>query len=248
MKTPFFLHFLVVTFILGGCGGPKTHTHRIKKVKTAPYIIQGVTYKPQKYYEYVGHGLSSHYGEGDVFHGRLTATGEVYDKEGMTAAHRTLPIPCLVKVTNLDNGHVVRLKVNDRGPFIDTNKRIIDVSARAARLLGFFNKGLGRVKVEVLVPESMALAQRGGWVNKAVMPSRMLPERKHGAATLFTIPVHAKQPPQPQKNPVTVRHMAFQPPQPRKSPFLEKKYGANTQKMPVEQSTPKPSKLPWFRQ
>ncbi len=92
-------------------------------------------------------GVASWYGE--PYHGRRTANGEVYDMNQMTAAHRTLPLPTYVRVTNLENARSVILRVNDRGPFIDG--RIIDVSYGAAQLLGFVRQGLVRVQVDEVV-------------------------------------------------------------------------------------------------
>lgn len=91
-------------------------------------------------------GIASWYG--GKFHGRTTANGETYDKHGMTAAHRTLPFDTIVKVTNLANGKSVRLRINDRGPFV--KGRIIDVSRRAAEELDFRIKGITRVRLEVV--------------------------------------------------------------------------------------------------
>lgn len=126
-----------------------------KKATSKPYQINGVWYYPQPHYEYAEEGIASYYGGGDVFHGRPTATGERYDMNGITAAHKTVPLPCIAKVTNLENGRELIVKVNDRGPFI--SGRIIDVSRRSAQLLGFEGKGLAKVRVVTLVPESLAL-------------------------------------------------------------------------------------------
>ena len=126
-----------------------------KKATSRPYQINGVWYYPQPHYEYMEEGIASLYGGGDVFHGRPTATGERYDMNGITAAHKTVPLPCIAKVTNLENGRELIVKVNDRGPFI--TGRIIDVSRRSAQLLGFERQGLAKVRVETLVPESLAL-------------------------------------------------------------------------------------------
>lgn len=95
---------------------------------------------------YLEIGVASWYGK--KFHGRLTANGEVYDMYGMTAAHKSLPLPTVVKVTNLDNARSVIVRVNDRGPFHDD--RLIDLSYAAARALGFENKGTAPVVVEAL--------------------------------------------------------------------------------------------------
>jgi len=91
-------------------------------------------------------GVSSWYGKD--FHGNPTASGEIYDMYGLSAAHRTLPLGTVVEVTNLDNGRSAVLKINDRGPFI--KGRILDCSYGAARELDFANAGLARVRVEVL--------------------------------------------------------------------------------------------------
>jgi rare lipoprotein A (peptidoglycan hydrolase) len=111
-----------------------------------PYAIDGVTYCPAEYDNYEEVGLASWYG--NSFGGKTTANGEVYDVDEYTAAHPTLPLPSMVKVTNLDNNKYVVVRINDRGPF--SNKRIIDVSEKAADKLGFKSKGVANVKVEYL--------------------------------------------------------------------------------------------------
>ena len=94
----------------------------------------------------VEHGMASWYGPG--FHGRLTASGEIFDRENMTAAHRDLPLPSFVRVTNLNNGRSVILRVNDRGPV--SRDLVIDVSEEAAERLGFIDAGIVPVRVDVL--------------------------------------------------------------------------------------------------
>ena len=94
-------------------------------------------------------GLSSWYGPG--FHGNQTANGEIFDQTKLTAAHRTLPLPSIVRVTNLDTDRSLILRVNDRGPYI--KGRIIDVSKEAAKILGFEEEGLAEVMIEVLGAE-----------------------------------------------------------------------------------------------
>ena len=111
-----------------------------------PYEVQGVAYFPQNYEDYSETGVASWYG--DDFHGKPTANGEVYNMASMTAAHRTLPLPSMVRVTNLNNGKNVIVRVNDRGPF--AKNRVIDVSERAAVMLDFKDKGTTNVKVELL--------------------------------------------------------------------------------------------------
>jgi rare lipoprotein A len=118
-----------------------------------PYLIDGVPYYPHEDYEYSEIGTASWYG--DSFHGQRTANGEVFDKEKLTAAHRTLPMPALVRVTNMDTGVSINVKVNDRGPF--ARDRIIDLSSAAADALDMKATGTARVKVEILADESRAL-------------------------------------------------------------------------------------------
>jgi rare lipoprotein A len=116
-----------------------------------PYVIAGRTYVPQEDVRYVRSGLASWYG--DDFHGRLTANGEVYDMESISAAHPTLPMPSYVRVTNLANRRSLIVRVNDRGPY--HADREIDLSVRAARLLGFHGHGLTRVQVEYVGPAGL---------------------------------------------------------------------------------------------
>jgi rare lipoprotein A len=133
------------------------HQQGIYKVGD-PYQIDGVWYYPREDYTYDETGIASYYGgetHGVNFHGRLTANGETYDMNSLTAAHRTLPMPSLVRVTNLENGRALVLRVNDRGPY--ARGRIIDVSRRAAQLLGFYGKGTARVRVQILAQESQEL-------------------------------------------------------------------------------------------
>ena len=112
----------------------------------SPYQINHVWYYPSYDPNYDRTGVASWYGP--AFHGRPTANGERFDMNGVTAAHPTLPLPSRVRVTNLENGRQLELRVNDRGPFVDD--RIIDLSRRAAQLLGFKRKGLAKVRVEYL--------------------------------------------------------------------------------------------------
>lgn len=111
-----------------------------------PYKIKGVTYYPAKQDNYDKTGMASWYGT--MFHGKKTANGDIYDMNAMTAAHKTLPLPSLVQVTNLENGKKVIVLVNDRGPF--AAGRIIDMSRKASEELGFRQKGLARVRVQYL--------------------------------------------------------------------------------------------------
>ncbi len=108
-----------------------------------PYQINGTWYYPREQPDYDETGIASWYGS--PFYGQRTANGELYDATALTAAHRTLPMPVNVRVTNLENGRSLVVRVNDRGPF--ARGRIIDVSARAAQLLGFYATGTAKVRV-----------------------------------------------------------------------------------------------------
>ena len=124
-----------------------------------PYKINGKWYYPAVDYDYEEIGIASWYGPG--FHGRKTANGEIYNQNKISAAHRTLPMPSIVKVTNLENGRVLEnVRINDRGPF--AGNRIIDLSKKAAEELGFVNKGITRVKVQILEDESRSHALGSG--------------------------------------------------------------------------------------
>jgi rare lipoprotein A len=109
-----------------------------------PYTIAGRTYTPEENPNYRAEGVASWYGED--FHGRQTANGEVFDMHSMSGAHPTLPLPSYARVTNLSNNKSVIVRVNDRGPY--SGNRLIDVSERAANLLGFHGSGLAPVRVE----------------------------------------------------------------------------------------------------
>jgi rare lipoprotein A len=120
-----------------------------------PYNVAGQTYYPKESYDHVETGIASWYGPG--FQGKRTASGERFDTAELTAAHRTLQMPSLVRVTNLENGRSVVVRVNDRGPF--ARGRVIDVSQRAAELLGFRGRGTAKVRLEVLPEESLRVAE-----------------------------------------------------------------------------------------
>ncbi len=109
-----------------------------------PYMVAGREYVPQEDINYSAVGLASWYG--DDFHGRYTANGEIFDMNSLSAAHPTLPLPSYVRVTNLNNHKSLVVRVNDRGPYV--GNRLIDVSVRTAKLLGFYGNGLTKVKVE----------------------------------------------------------------------------------------------------
>jgi rare lipoprotein A len=120
-----------------------------------PYQVEGVWYAPREDLAYDESGIASWYGPG--FHAKYTANGEVYDQNDVTAAHKTLPMPSLVRVTNLDNGRSLVVRVNDRGPFV--SGRIIDLSHRSAQLLGVDRVGTAKVRVSILSKESVAIKE-----------------------------------------------------------------------------------------
>src|SRR3954466_4105063 len=112
----------------------------------APYTIDGITYVPMEEFQHVETGTASWYGPG--FHGRYTANGEVYDQHDHTAAHRTLQMPAVLRVTNLDNGQSTVVRVNDRGPY--ARSRVLDLSRAAAEELAMTQSGTARVRIEQL--------------------------------------------------------------------------------------------------
>jgi rare lipoprotein A len=150
---------------LAGCGSSSephvSSGHRTRfqigrpNYRVEPYQVNGVWYYPKVNYSYDETGTASWYGPG--FDGKPTADGEIYDMNQMTAAHKTLPLPSVVEVSNLQNGRAVRLRVNDRGPFV--GDRLIDLSRRAAQLLGFAGAGVAPVRVRVMKEESIQVAQ-----------------------------------------------------------------------------------------
>ncbi len=137
----------------------------------SPYRVDGVTYRVRKGVKgYREKGHASWYGT--KFHGRRTANGEVYNMYAMSAAHKTLPLPSYAKVTNLENGRSVIVRVNDRGPFVPG--RIIDLSYTAAQKLGYINKGVARVEVVALDPDTLPSANETLAVEKDVAAREVL--------------------------------------------------------------------------
>ncbi|MDD4615506.1 MAG: septal ring lytic transglycosylase RlpA family protein [Alphaproteobacteria bacterium] len=148
---------LTLCIALAACGTSRTPTggggggyYKVGQ----PYQINNRWYYPKEDYNYDESGIASWYGAD--FHEQMTANGEIYNKDELTAAHKTLPLPSLARVTNLENGKSIVVRINDRGPF--SGARIIDVSQRAANLLGFENAGTAKVRVQVLADESKAIA------------------------------------------------------------------------------------------
>lgn len=160
--------------LLSGCAEVELASHVAKQMPIpsdskskgvfkvgTPYKVAGQWYKPRETYSFEQTGVASWYGP--QFHGKKTANGETFDMYELTAAHKTLQMPSLIRVTNLENGRSIIARVNDRGPF--SKGRILDVSKRGAELLGFKNQGTARVKIQVLSEESRhaaAIAKQGG--------------------------------------------------------------------------------------
>ena len=141
--------FAILAFmLLAACGSTPRHTATPSphyKIGN-PYQVKGRWYYPKEDPNYQAVGVASWYGR--EFHGRPTANGEIFDMNMMSAAHKTLPLPSIVEVKNLENGRKINVRVNDRGPF--AHGRVIDMSRAAARRLGFEKNGLARVRVRYL--------------------------------------------------------------------------------------------------
>ena len=171
-----FLPLLLLAPIVASCAGSKNmhfskdESYGVYKVGK-PYAISGVTYRPEKKPDYQETGVASWYGP--KFHGKQTANGDIFDKHAITGAHRTLPMPSLVRVKNLNNGKDLVVLINDRGPF--AKKRIIDLSEKAATLLGFKQAGTANVKVTYLKgqTEEMLARMGGGKAPREYAPLRL---------------------------------------------------------------------------
>ena len=147
----------------------------------APYQVKGVWYHPRVDYDYDETGVASWYGE--AFQGKPTANGEVFELNQVSAAHKTLQLPSIVEVTNLQNGRALRMRVNDRGPFADD--RIIDVSRRGAQMLGFERAGTAPVRVRIIKDESIKVAEaamRGNIGQSLVAQSKPVTQTRLAAA------------------------------------------------------------------
>ncbi|MDO4975251.1 MAG: septal ring lytic transglycosylase RlpA family protein [Alphaproteobacteria bacterium] len=145
---------ILSTLFLIGCSvrTPVGPTH----VSSKAYFCRGAWHFPQDYYEYDEIGIASWYG--DDFHGKKKASGEHFNKMALTAAHKTLPIPSVVKVTSLKTGKSVIVVVDDRGPFVYKG-RIIDLSYGAAKALGIHKYKPSPVRVQTLVSDSLSLSK-----------------------------------------------------------------------------------------
>jgi len=163
-RPPLFLAVMISFLMLTGCTNLQLASHLYKESAPEskgtfkvgqPYHIGTQTYYPKEEYEFSETGIASWYGTG--FQGKRTANGEVFNMNELTAAHRTLQMPSLVRVTNLENGRSIVVRVNDRGPF--KKSRVMDVSSKAADLLGFKGAGTAKVRLDVLKNESIRVAE-----------------------------------------------------------------------------------------
>ena len=137
---------LLMSLPLTGCMGP-----HVKGYKTKPYSVRGGRYYPISPRQAVGYsetGVASHYDESWFIFPGKTSTGENLWPWTHAAAHKTLPLPCKIRVTNMSNGRSTVVRCNDRGPFI--RGRMLDVTEPVAKQLGFYNQGLANVKIKVL--------------------------------------------------------------------------------------------------
>ena len=208
-----------IAVILAGCAGSEPHVaggghyrpgHPSYKVG-APYQINGVWYYPKVDYNYDETGVASWYGE--AFDQQVTANGEVFDLNELTAAHRTLPLPSIVEVTNLQNGRKMTLRVNDRGPY--AQNRILDVSRRAAQLLGFERSGTTPVHVRILKDDSIRVAEaaKRGSTGDVVLAAAAVGAAVPPSPTTATAAPAARPPPGPS---IAVAELA--PPAPSRPP------------------------------
>jgi len=211
----------------------------------AAYQINGKWYRPRVDYGYDETGLASWYGE--AFDGKATANGEIFNLNELSAAHKTLPLPSVVEVSNMRNGRTLRLRVNDRGPYVDS--RIIDVSRRAAQLLGFEMAGTTPVRVRILKDESIEVAEaamrgQAGRVQLAAVP--------RSSQVMAAPPVIAgpprREPPPPEPAPVMMAAASPPPPEPaaasrRHWPSLIAQAHAETPH-PAVAASPMPAAIP----
>ncbi len=192
MRIYYKLLIVIFSLSLAACGssnrtfessGTPNPIHKVGK----PYKVAGKVYRPKVDPHYDRTGLASWYGS--KFHGRKTANGDIFNMNALTAAHTTLPMPSYVRVTNLDNGRWLILLVNDRGPFV--GNRLIDVSRRAAQLLGFEKKGVTKVRVQAVN------GPRGGLPRQTLARKQPSPRKTPAVQTQKTVFV-TKEPDQQQ--------------------------------------------------
>jgi peptidoglycan lytic transglycosylase len=229
MSRLFVFPMMALALILTGCAEAKLAVYTAKKLRTPqkpvdtssykigqPYQVEGVWYYPKPDFTYRETGIASWYGPG--FNGKTTANGERYDQTALTAAHRTLPMPSIVRVTNLNNGRSIKVRINDRGPF--SNGRIIDLSQRGADLLGFRQQGTAKVLVEVIEDESRRIASAALTEEAAAFSPKAAPRQAVTVEALpgAPMPTQATNPAASQTAALVVRRQAAvvrpQPPMP----------------------------------
>jgi rare lipoprotein A len=238
---PFFRVFTVILLLacLGACshrgsgggGGAGVASRGMYKVGN-PYQIDGVTYVPQEEFNHVETGIASWYGPG--FHTKATANGETYDQQDHTAAHRTLQMPSVVRVTNLDNGRSTVVRINDRGPY--ARGRIIDMSRAAAEDLGMTGRGTARVRIDQLPAESQTVKEvalgGGGPSEQQAALAQLAAGRRSAPGPAAPPPVEQAAAPTPPSQEVYVRAE----PQPPIVPFAK-----SSGPLPTGQGTGGPS-------
>jgi rare lipoprotein A len=173
------------------------------KANLRPYTIRGVKYHPLTSGKgYSKEGYASWYGQ--KFHGHRTSNGEIYDMYQMSAAHKTLPLPSYARITNLENGKQVVVKINDRGPF--HSNRLIDLSYAAARKLDIIKTGIGKVKLDVIHVDKNGLITLGNQASQPEQPKHKMfiqvaalqnkakiEKLAQGLQALYQLPYQAKQ-------------------------------------------------------
>lgn len=211
----------------GGASGASVAQRGTYKVGN-PYKIDGTTYTPREEFSYSETGVASWYGPG--FHSKSTANGERYDQSDRTAAHRTLQMPAVVRVTNLENGLSTVVRINDRGPF--ARNRIIDLSRTAAQELDIVRAGTARVRLEQLTQESLTV--------KEVALSGGGPTEQHQA--LAQLASGQRNTPAPAAAPPPVAVAAAPPPP---EPIVQPPPAPSPQPVQVQSQTPTPAQLGW---
>ena len=160
----------------------------LNRAAQRPYTVMGQHFVPfTDFRPYRERGTASWYGK--KFHGKTTSSGEPYDMFAMTAAHPTLPLPSYARVTNLNNGRSVIVRVNDRGPFL--HSRIMDLSYVAAYRLGYVNSGSAPVEVEAILPDEIRLANKAGQTIGTAQTTPVAPPPDPAFASLPPVPVRA---------------------------------------------------------
>jgi rare lipoprotein A len=154
-----------------------------------PYMVRGKMYYPKEEKSYRKTGLASWYGS--AFHGRLTANGEVYDMAHLTAAHPTMPLPSYARVTNLENGSSVIVRVNDRGPYHEG--RLIDLSQKAAEMLGYTRTGTAKVQVDY-VGRAPLDGEDDSYLMASYKPGKAIPDPSDGLPTGVMIAMNGPTP------------------------------------------------------